>query len=98
MKKLNFITDIYYVQETTKPLNKEFFKSSKAMKLYISFITYVNMGKRQISIQVIKYIFTQIFHEQHERQEPLFKSHEEVIYLSINLPNQSIYLSTYLPT
>ena len=47
------------------------------------------MGESQISIEVIKNIFTKIFHEQYERQESIFKSHEESI-LTIICSNTKI--------
>ena len=37
------------------------------------------MGESQISMEVIKNIFTEMFREQYEWQESLFKSHEETI-------------------
>ena len=47
------------------------------------------MGESQISIEVIKNIFTKMFHEQYERQESLLKSHEEKL-LSIMSSNTKI--------
>ena len=47
------------------------------------------MGESQISIEMIKNIFTEMFPEQYERQESLFKSHEETI-LSIISSNTKI--------
>ena len=37
------------------------------------------MEEIQISIEVIKNIFTQIFREQYQKQESLFKLHKETI-------------------
>ena len=37
------------------------------------------MGGNQISMEVIKNIFTEMFRGQYEIQESLFKSHEEII-------------------
>lgn len=42
-------------------------------KLIIPGITYVNIGESHIIIEVIRNIFTEMFCDQYERQESLFK-------------------------
>lgn len=48
-------------------------------KLIIPGITYVNIGESHIIIEVIRNIFTEMFCDQYERQESLFKWHEETV-------------------
>ena len=47
------------------------------------------MPESEISIKLIKNILTEMFREQYERQEPLFKPHKETI-LSIIISNTKI--------
>ena len=46
---------------------------------YTWLITNVIIGESQISIEVIKNIFTEMFREQNEKQVSLFKLYEETI-------------------
>ena len=56
---------------------------------YLVYYTYVSMPESEISIKLIKNILTEMFREQYERQEPLFKPHKETI-LSIIISNTKI--------